>query len=303
MEARAMADLPLHRRPDPELEAALRGLGDAIAWPTAAPADGRADIAAIVGARLAAAPADVAPPTSRRTPAAEPAEPAERGRALPRWTWRPARLAVVIAIIALLAAVALAGAAVLGLPGLRLIQGPVTVSPPPSLEPSRSPTPGAPGSTLGLGQPIALADLDARAGFHVTLPADPAIGAPDAAYIDASKGGQVTLVWASRAGLPDTLEPGVGLLVTTFRGSLDSGFISKALGSGTTAKLTLVDGARAYWLTGDPHFFFYQGPDGFVEDPRRWVGDVLLWSNGPITHRLETSFGEQAAIRIAESMP
>jgi hypothetical protein len=49
--------------------------------------------------------------------------------------------------------------------------------------------------------------------------------------------------------------------------------------------------------------FFWTSADGFVDDPRRWVGDVLLWADGPITYRLETSLGLEEAIRIAESVP
>ena len=182
------------------------------------------------------------------------------------------------AVLILLVLAALAGAAGLGLPGLRLILGPAPVSPPPSLAPSASPAAGAPGSTLGLGEQVPLEDLDARAGFDVEWPSDPAIGPPDAAYIDRTLGGQVALVWRSRDGLPDTLEPGVGLIVTAFRGTADSGFFSKAISTGTTIKSVPVGDGPGFWLSGAPHFLFYEGPNGNVHDPRRWVGDALLWT-------------------------
>ena len=58
-----------------------------------------------------------------------------------------------------------------------------------------------------------------------------------------------------------------------------------------------------FWVSGDPHMFFYTSSDGTsVDDPRRWVGDALLWSDGTTTWRLETASGRDAAIRIAESM-
>ena len=82
---------------------------------------------------------------------------------------------------------------------------------------------------MGLGERVELADLDARAGFDVRWPNDPSIGPPDAAYIDATKGGQVSLVWASRPGLPATLEPGVGLLLSQFRGQVEDGFFTKVI--------------------------------------------------------------------------
>lgn len=282
-----MADQPRLLRSDAALEEALRGLAGAIDWPSPGPAPaGGPDLAAVVRARIEAA-------GSARVPGPTPS----------RWSWRPARRALVVAVIVLLAVAALAGAASLGLPGLRLILGPPPVSPPPSLEPSRSPAAGAPGSRMGLGTRVALADLDAQAGFDVTWPADPSLGPPDAAYVDRSKGGQVALVWAARPGLPETLEPGVGLVLTSFQGGLTEGFFSKAIGLDTTVRLVLVDDERAYWLSGEPHFLFYEGPDGRVEDARRWVGDALLWADGPVTHRLETSLGSDRAIELAESMP
>jgi hypothetical protein len=288
-----MADQPLALRSDGDLEAALRAFGEDLAWPEPTSAAGDRDVAATVRARIEAMPRNVEP-------------------ARPRWSWRPAPRALVAAVLILLVLAALAGAAGLGLPGLRLILGPAPVSPPPSLAPSATPvggasgTPsaaGAPGYAMGLGEQVPLDQLDAEAGFAVAWPQDPALGPPDAAYVDPTLGGQVALVWRSRDGFPDTLEPGVGLIVTAFQGTTDNGFLSKSVGSGTKVTSVLVDGHPAFWLEGDPHFLFYEGPDGFVHDPRRWVGNALLWTRGPITYRLETSLGEAAAIRLAESMP
>jgi hypothetical protein len=155
---------------------------------------------------------------------------------------------------------------------------------------------------MGLGDRVELADLDARAGFHVRWPNDPSLGPPDAVYIDPFTGGQVTLVWAARQDLPATLEPGVGMLLSQFRGQVEEGFFTKALDGGTSVERLPVGDGKGYWLTGDPHFIFWKGPDGFVDDSRRWVGDVLLWAEGDITYRLETSLGRDRAVGLAESM-
>ena len=133
-------------------------------------------------------------------------------------------------------------------------------------------------------------------------PAETTVGAPDAAWIDASHNDQVALVWATSDRLPQTNAPGVGLIEMAFRGKVDEGWFKKIIGAGTKVETAEVNGNRGYWITGDPHLFFYQGPDGAVDEPRRWVGDALLWSDGPITHRLETSLGRDAAIALAESM-
>ena len=291
-----MADQPLHRLADADLEAALRGLADAIDWPMAGPAAaGGPDLAASVRSRIEAGEAG-----------ARPSRPSWRDV----WrSWRPVRRVVAVAVVTLLALAvlaALAGAAGIGLPGLRINLGPAPVSPPPSLSPPPStgngPS-GPPGSGMRLGERVALADLDARAGFPVRWPADPAIGPPDAAYIDDALGGQVTLVWAARPDLPQTLQPGVGLGLSAFRGTVECGFYNKAVSAGTTVQLVMVNGDRSFWLGGAPHFFYYQSPTGQIFDPRRWVGDALLWSEEPITYRLESALGRDRTIELAESLP
>lgn len=269
--------------PDAELEAELRGLGRAIAFPAAGPGEaGRPELAVRVRARIAAAPA-------------------RPGR--PGWSWRPARRSLALAVVALLVLATVAAALGLGLPGLRLIFGPPPGSPLPTLEPSATAVPGGPGSSLGLGTRIDPAGLDSRAGFPVRLPADPAVGPPDAAYVDPARNDQVTVAWAPRPGLPPTIDPGVGLLLTQFRGRTDEGFFSKAVDSGTTVERLRVAGGPGYWVSGRPHVYFYQAADGrFIDDARRWVGDALIWSNGEITYRLETALGRDAAVLIAESL-
>jgi hypothetical protein len=284
-----MADLPLRLPSDADLENALRGLAEAIDWPTAGPMSGAApDLAAVVRSRIEAGDATAARTTGLR------------------WSWRPARrmaIALVVVLLSLAVLAVVAGAAGLGFPGLRLFLGPAPVNPPPTVSPSASPAAGAPGAGLGLGTPVGLDELDARAGFDVRWPEDPAIGPPDAVYVDPEMGGQVSLVWASRPGLPETFQSGVGLLMTAFRGGVDEGFFSKVVSTGTRVRLVTVDGDRAYWLSGAPHFFFYEGPTGRIEDPRRWIGDALIWADGPITYRLETSLGADRAVEIAESVP
>jgi hypothetical protein len=292
-----MADQRLQGLPDQGLIEALRRIEPEIAWPAVTPIEGGPDLARSVRARI----------DEMRAPSRGEPVLSGLGRLWRRVSiLRPARRALVLAIAVLIALAALAGAAGLGLPGLRILLDGGSVSPPPSLEPSRSPSPGGPGAGLHLGDPITLSDaaaLDARAGFHVRMPTDPVAGSPDAGYIDDSKGGQVSLVWASRSDLPATLEPGVGLLMTEFLGSVDPAFYSKVAGSDTTVVSVLVNSHRGYWLSGAPHFFFYTRPSGVVQDERGWVGDALLWSDGPVTYRLESALGRDATIRVAESLP
>jgi hypothetical protein len=294
-----MADRPLHLRSDADLVAALRGLEPAVAWPSAV-LPGGADLAATLRTRIEAMP--WVPRGSRAVSAELPGAW--------RRSWRPARWALVLALVALLALAAIVGALVLGLPGLRISLGAAVLNPPPSLSPTDEPRPSASadvlGSRMNLGEPIEPGDpvrLDARAGFDVRLPTDPELGQPDAVYIDDDKGGQVTALWATHPGLPATLDGDVGLLLGQFRGTVDDGFFEKATRIGTTIERVQVAGRGGFWLSGDPHILFWESADGFVDDPRRWVGDVLLWSNGEITYRLETALDRDEAIHLAETLP
>ena len=267
---RAMADasLPL---PDGDLEAALRGLAPAVAWPTADRGPGRPTSRrpSVRGSRRVARRR--APATGRR-PVGGAARAGPGGRHAGRWcsrwsrSWRSPR------------SPARSGSGCR--PADHPRRGP-PVEPAAEPRPSRSPRRARPAASMGLGEP--------RRSWpsSTTAPAStcdgrpiPSVGPPDAAYIDDAKGGQVTLVWAARPELPATLEPGVGLLLSQFRGTVDDGFFNKAIDGGTTVEPVPVGGRAGYWLSGDPHVFFWEGPDGFVDDTRRWVGDTLLWSDG-----------------------
>lgn len=286
------------------LETALRALSPALDWPTAgsrspdgAPAG--PDIATRVRVRLSSA---------------------DRRRARRWWTigGRPLRRSVVFAILALLGLALIAGAVGLGLPGLRITLG----EPPPSLlpsptavaspvagaTPSRSPTPTptlppVAGMRLGLGRQVTLDEVEPTTGVPVRLPVDDRLGPPDSVWVDPGKADQVAYVWASSADLPDSLEPGVGLILMRFAGADDEEFYEKMLNTGTTLERVTVDGHGGYWISGEPHFFFYSTPDGrFIEDTRRWVGDALIWSDGSATYRIESALGRDATIAIAESI-
>lgn len=285
-----MAERQLHGLPEPELELALCRLASSIAWPTAEPSrTGEPDLAAAVRSRIEAFPA---PATVRPS----------------WWRGRSASRALILALLALLALAALAGAMGLGLPGLRLVLGEAPGGAPASLTPTAGPSGSEPallGSSMQLGEPIETLDpagLAARAGFPVSLPADPAIGRPAAAWIDDERGGQVTLLWPVGPGRPETSEPSVGLLLSEFEGAVDEGLLSKAIDAGTVVERVRIDGQPGFWISGEPHVLFWDGPRGGIDDSRRWVGDVLLWARGPITFRLESAVGRDEAIRIAETL-
>jgi hypothetical protein len=226
---------------------------------------------------------------------------------------RPLRRSFVLAIIALVVLAAIVGAIGFGVPGIRLFfvgatptpgisaspTPSVSISPSPSVSPSPS-IPGPPGSNFDLGFITNPSEAPRLTGFALQLPTDPVVGPPDTVWFDA---GRLTIVWASRPGLPDAQATGVGLLLTEFRGSLDRNLFGKMIGPGTTVTPVTVGGVTGYWISGAMHDLVYIGVNGQIEnDSRRVVGDTLIWSRGPLTFRLETTLGQDAAIRIAESI-
>jgi hypothetical protein len=285
--------------PDEELAGALRQLATSIDFPTAGPTEpGSPDLAARVRRHIEQNP--LRPSLWRRL-----------GLGVGAGTRaRPIRRGLVLALVALLVLAAVAGAVGFGLPGLRIIFGegpsptaspPVTssASPRPS-EPSPSATLQPLGGSLGLGDAVPLAEVRRQASFEILLPTDPPIGPPDVSYLNDQR---VTLVWASGAVLPETNTPGIGLVLGEFRGNVDQGYYEKVLGDQTIVTPVIVNGGRGYWIHGGPHFFYYIDPQGqVVTDESRVVGDVLIWTRGEVTFRLETSLGMAAAIRLAESL-
>ena len=284
---------------DDGLETALRALAREIDWPTASP----------VTAEGVTAGPDIATKVRTRLVAGE------RRREPRRW-WsvggRPVRRSLVLAIAALLALAIAAAAVGLGLPGLRITFGepPGSVVPSPTATPTGSesptPTPTLPpiaGMRLDLGRQVALDEVEAVSGVPVKLPTDERLGPPDSVWVDRAKGDQVAYVWNASGDLPETLEPGVGLVLMQFDGEDDERFYEKSIDSGTTLERVKVAGHDGYWISGDPHFFFYTTSNGaFVEDPRRWVGDALIWNDGTATYRIESALGRDATIEIAESI-
>ena len=144
-EDRSMTDRSFPLGPDADLEAALRGLADAIDWPVAGPAPaGGTDLAAVVRARIEAGEAPAA----------------DRGWFGGFGSWRPARRLLAIALVVVLTLTvlaALAGAAGLGLPGLRIsLGGPAngpSLSPPPTTRRRAAPRPVRPARGWVSGRP------------------------------------------------------------------------------------------------------------------------------------------------------
>jgi hypothetical protein len=220
-------------------------------------------------------------------------------RAVAPWWRRPIRRSVVLALAALLIAAAAVGAAIgYGLPGLRILFGPVPSPAAPA--PSPSGGAGAPGALLALGTPLTLDEASDLVAFDVLLPPDPAIGPPDAAYL---AGHRLALVWGPDPALPGTAVADVGLLLIEINATVDEGMIQKIVDSGTPVEAIDVDGAPGYWISGDSHELLFVAPDGeVIPDSRRLANNTLVWTRDGVTYRLEADLGLEEALELAVSL-
>ena len=128
----------------------------------------------------------------------------------------------------------------------------------------------------------------------------PGLGAPATAWLVA---GRLSVVWPASPTLPALTEPGVGLLLSQFRGSLEPGYFEKVLDQGTTIETVRVDGVTGWWISGAPHEIVYVDERGDpVFDSRRSVGDTLLWARGDVTYRIESALGRDATVVLAATL-
>jgi hypothetical protein len=148
-------------------------------------------------------------------------------------------------------------------------------------------------TTLDLGAEVTLDEAVARAGFDVVIPEE--LGDPDHVYYqDFPVGGMVSFVYG------DTQEPRA--LFTQFRATVEESIHKKVL-EDTRIEALRIDGQPGFWLTGDPHLFYYVDAQGNFDDENvRLAGNVLLWERGRLTLRLEGELPRAEALEIARSV-
>ena len=226
--------------------------------------------------------------------------PAPVGRA--RWRLLPPaglRRSLAIAVIALLV---LAGGVFAAVPSVRDsvldffgLQG-ATVERREKLPPPPKPGP------LGLGGRTTLASARGSLAFDPLVPAG--AGEPAGVFVDEDvQGGVLSLSYRPTEGLPEARSTHLGLLVSEFRGDLNPEYTGKIAGQATRIERVRIDGSRAIWLEGAPHFFFYRAPgEPFREENLRIAQNVLLLERGNVLVRLEGAFGREKAVELARSL-
>lgn len=217
----------------------------------------------------------------------------ERRRA---WMLAAAAVAIVLLGLVALPATRTAIAGWLGIGAVEIRHAPVPApgSTPETRPTGSTPVPGSvpPAGTDAVSRPEdAVADAQARVGFPIRVPTDPAAGSPTAVAVDERpSGGLVALTYP-------------WFTVVEIASSDDQPPIGKTLGAGTTLEPATVDGHPGFWISGDPHEIAYLDRDGsFQIDTVRRSGNVLLWVEGGVTYRIEGPISRGDAEQIAVSM-
>src|SRR6266513_4899965 len=240
-----------------------------------------------IGTRLDGPKRDMWPAVRARI-ADRPAQPWWSRLGLDRRAFAPiaATLAVIlVAAFLLTPSFADALGHLLDIPGLQIYRVPQT--------PTARPNASAP---TFAGQRVATAaDASRVAGFAVQMPT--ALGEPSAIYVETAPV-RVTIVYASVKGIPPSPQAGVSATVVEFKGRLDTQIMSKAVGPGTFLDAVPLGGGVAYFLSGEPHQFFFRDPSGKVQpETLRLAGNTLLWEDGGVTYRLEAQVKLDEAVR------
>jgi hypothetical protein len=165
--------------------------------------------------------------------------------------------------------------------------------------------PGPLGKRLGLGNQTTLAEARSRVTWPVVVPSG--LGQPDEVYLqaglDAPSLGEVSLVFGPRPGIPVSGETGVSVLVTEARGTVNESFFGKTVGPGTTVEPVTVSGHQGWWISGQPHVFFFDDASGNARlETLRLATNTLIIDEGGTIVRIEGDLTRQQALDLAASL-
>jgi len=155
---------------------------------------------------------------------------------------------------------------------------------------------------LRLGSRTTLEQARGSLGFEPLVPR--AAGRPAAVFVkDDVSGGELSLAYRAGPGLPEAASTKLGLPVGEFRGDLHPEYLGKIVSQATSTERMRINGARAVWIEGAPHLFFYRPPDSdFAETELRLAQNVLLLEHGNLLVRLEGAFSRERAVELAGSL-
>jgi len=145
------------------------------------------------------------------------------------------------------------------------------------------PTPTGP----ALAGRTTFAEAETLANFPILLPAYPEdLGPPDEVYFQQFEGQVVITVWRGPDG-----HARLALYHLT-----EQEFVGKAI---ELVRRTTVNGMEALWVRG-PHMVRFEASG--IGEMTFVAGNVLIWTDGGVTYRLESDLPLVEAVRIAESL-
>jgi hypothetical protein len=141
--------------------------------------------------------------------------------------------------------------------------------------------------TAGLGRPRTRADAERRAGFRMILPN--------------FKGALPSRYYALEGLIATTIRSGsTPLLLTELRGD-QTGFSKKFASGATKVEPVSVGSHFGLFVSGGKHVIVYEvaGTNDVGQLYTRFAGNVLLWTAGERTFRLEGELARNQALRLA----
>jgi hypothetical protein len=141
----------------------------------------------------------------------------------------------------------------------------------------------------GFGLPLSRAEAEHALGFRLMLPQFHGKG-PDRVYVLGDSIGTVIL---RSHGRP--------VLLSEFS-SLGEMGLKKLTIDQTSVQWVRVDDREAVWIRGTHTLTYFDRQLGFREQTVRIRGNVLVWTRGRLTLRLEGSFTRAQAIALAETI-
>lgn len=152
---------------------------------------------------------------------------------------------------------------------------------------------------LNLGPEVGVDEAAAAVDFHLVFPAS--AGMPEAFHVLATPlSTQVWTVWKPTAELPAIAGSNAGLILAQFRADPEEESITKLASAGIQVISVDVGGEQGYWIAGGPHVLIFN--DGEFAEETRSNGNVLIWTGGEITYRLETALNLPNALNLARNL-
>jgi hypothetical protein len=223
-------------------------------------------------------------------------------------THRVPRLAGALAAVVIVVLVALPGprhavARWLGFDSVRIEPGvtvPTSAAPVTVVETATTVTVPAP--VPDLGPAMSLDEAMSRTGLPD--PAPTLLGDPQSVHVvRPPDSGQIVIVFAPSALVPQSDVTGVGALVSILPARIDTGLFLKTLGDTSTVRSVDVDGAVGYWIEGAPHQVMFEFDNEVEPDTLRLATNTLLWQRDDHVYRIEAHISLDTALQIAKSVP